>query len=99
MRISPEEWKYFVIEFSGNNENTQNLRLSADLLKNDINIGFSFLSIPDAPGYGRGDNRFISSAFFVDHLIDLRKNIILDSNELLEIPNNYENIVNLDVDK
>lgn len=65
------------------------------MLKHDINIGFEFLSMPGVVGYARGDNRYISSTFFVDHEMGPPQEISLDSNELLEIQTNYNNIKNL----
>jgi hypothetical protein len=96
VRLPRKEWRYYVISFDGFSDKIVDLRYSANLLKHDISIGFEFLSLLGDDNYGWGDNRFISSTFFVDHQMGPQQELFLESDELLEIKNIHNNIVNLD---
>jgi len=94
--LPPDEWRYYVISFSGSNDKIQDIEYSANLLEHDINIGFTFISHEGMDGYGVIYNRYITSTFFADQRIGFQQEVVLQSNELLEINTNYDTIVNLD---
>jgi hypothetical protein len=94
--LPSKDWRYYVISFNGFNDKILNIEYSANLLKHDINIGFTFFSQQEIGAYGIGYNPFITSTFFADKTMDFQQEISLKSNELLEIKTNYNSITNLD---
>ncbi len=95
IQLPPEEWRYHVISFDGSNDKIGDIEYSANLLKHDINVAFTFFSQEGIPS-GIMYNPYITSTFFADRGIRLHEEILLESNELLEINTNYDGIVNLD---
>ncbi|GAI25035.1 unnamed protein product, partial [marine sediment metagenome] len=93
--LPPEDWRYYVISFKGPNDNIMDIEYSANLLKHDINIGFTFLS-HEGKAFGVLYNLYILSTFFADQRIGFQQEISFGPNELLEINTNYNNITNLD---
>lgn len=93
--LPPEDWRYYVISFEGSNDKIMDIEYSANLLKHDINIGFTFFSY-EGKASGVGYNPYIVSTFFADQRIGFQQEISLGSSELLEINTNYNNITNLD---
>lgn len=94
-QLPPREWRYYVISFDGSNDKIQDIEYSADLLEHDINVAFAFFSQEGMPS-GIMYNPYITSTFFAERRMHLPEEILLESNELLEINTNYDAIVNLD---
>ncbi len=95
IQLPPKEWRYYVISFDGSNDKIRDIEYSANLLEHDINVAFTFFSQEGIPS-GIIYNPYIASTFFTDREIGLHEEVLLESNELLEINTNYDGIVNLD---
>ncbi len=85
-----DQWRYYVISYSPSNSKLRDVEYAANLLKNDISLGYSFL----APGLVYDKAQI--STFFDDHsgYIEIPKSIT--DEELGQITTNYNLITGLD---
>ena len=96
--LPPDEWKYYVISFNGSNVKLGDLGYAANLLRNDISIGYTFLyNIDNIPGpAGIVSHLPIITTFFVDRYPHVGPLNPIKPSELLEITPNYNLITGLD---
>ncbi len=96
--LPPDEWNYYVISFNGSNDKLGDLEYAANLLRNDINLGYTFLyNIDNFPGSaGIVFHLPQITTFFVDHYMFVGPSNPIESSELLEITPNYNLITGLD---
>jgi hypothetical protein len=94
--LPPDEWKYYVISFYGFNDKIRDIEYAANLLKDDISIGYVFFNdINGLPG-GIGYSPAEVSTFFIDNYITLETPKSIGHAELREITTNYNLITGLD---
>lgn len=94
--LPPDKWKYYVISFYGSNDKLRDIEYSANLLKNDISLGYVFFNdiggLPSGIGYQLAE----VSTFFVDHHMTWEAPKSIKHSELGEITTNYDLITSLD---
>jgi len=95
-RLPPEKWRYYVISFSPTNDKLGDLEYAANLLKNDINIGYAFFN--DSSGFPSGIvyNMAQISTFFSDRHGHMEIPKPIDNDELRQITTNYSLVTGLD---
>jgi hypothetical protein len=69
--LQPESWRYWAVEFDGINEKIFELGCACELIENEIELGFCFLS-DISGGQGFIWNPFSLSTFFQNHNQPLR---------------------------
>lgn len=89
-RVPPEKWRYYVVSFSPTNNKLRDLEYAANLLKNDISLGYSFFTS------GMGYDMAHISTFFGDRHGRMQKPKSLTDEELRQITTNYGLITSLD---
>jgi hypothetical protein len=98
-QMPPDQWRYYVISYSPNNSKMRDVEYAADLLKNDISLGYSFIKS------GVIYNPFQISTFFHDPPQLIHGHYFYDptetpksitDEELGQITTNYGLITNLD---
>jgi len=93
--LPPDSWRYYVISFHGSSENLRNIQHAANLLKDDLNLGWTFHN--DNAGSGAISYLLADiSTFFVDHPFFYESPKSLGIDELREITSNYNLITGLD---
>lgn len=87
-----DQWRYYVISFSRTNDKLINIQYAANLLKNDISLGYSFFSA----GAGIVFNMAQISTFFGDLPLGITTPKSITDKELGQITTNYDLITDLD---
>jgi hypothetical protein len=91
-QLSPEEWRYWIIEFDGTNIELQNLHYACALIANDFELGFHF-AFHDGAGKSFGWDPAALHTFTQHHRPLPAKKIL--QQDLLEIRRNFDDIKNL----
>ncbi len=96
-KLPRQKWNYHVISFSGSNSKLGDLEYPANLLRNSISFGYTFLyNMDNIPGpAGIVSHPPSIATFFVDHY-HIEPSNPIESSELHEIQVNYDNINILD---
>ena len=89
-QIPPDQWRYYVISYFPNNINLRYIEYAANLLKNDISLGYSFFAS------GIGYHKAQISTFFSDLHSPLQIPKSITDEELGQISTNYSLITGLD---
>jgi len=90
LQLPPEQWRYYVISYSPNSSKLRYIEHAANLLKNDISLGYGFF----ASGISYYDAKI--STFFVDLHASLQIPKSITDEELGQISTNYSLITGLD---
>ena len=88
--LPPNEWRYYVISFSPTNNKLRDLEYAANLLKNDISLGYIFFAS------GIGYDMAQISTFFGDRHGQMEIPKPIADDELGQITTNYGLITGLD---
>jgi Apea-like HEPN len=64
--LPPDQWRYWVIEFTGMNSETEHLALSLSLQESEIELGFEFLYPEGLTGYAFGLRTAQVVSFFLE---------------------------------
>ena len=88
--LPPDQWRYYVISYSPNNSKLRDIEHAANLLKNDISLGYSFF----ASGIAYHEAQI--STFFGDLHSSLQIPKSITDEELGQISTNYSLITGLD---
>jgi len=91
-RLPPEKWKYYVISFKNTNDKIRTIEYAANLLKNDISLGYTFFTKVGGVGFSQAE----ISTFFIDHYTFWNTFKSIKRSEFLEISYNYNLITGLD---
>jgi hypothetical protein len=91
-QLPPNKWKYYVISFKNTNDKLRTIEYAANLLKNDISLGYTFFNQFGGVVFSQAE----ISTFFIDHYIDWYTVKSIKRSEIHEINHNYNMITNLD---
>lgn len=95
--LPKENWKYFIISFTGSNTELQSVQFAASLLENDLELGFVFLAQSGLDGFGFGWNPQWLSSFFYDREFS-EPAINVASDEINNIFDNYTQIKKINLE-
>ena len=92
--LPQQDWRYWVIAFEGYNTEIPELGFASALLKNDLELGFTVLSldiIRDAPSGSQGYLWHLPSLFsyFLDDMFGKKPVVNINSADIGEIGTNY----------
>jgi hypothetical protein len=97
-QLPEDKWRYWVISFEGTNSELEYIEASASLLKHDLELGFTVfrkISLGNGEGYGW----HIPSLFsFFDSPSSSEPAVVVSTNEIREIPENYHLIKKISPD-
>jgi len=95
--LPKSKWRYWLISFEGTNDKIREIEYAANLLKHDINIAFTFVRDETLQKYGIMYTPSILYTLISD-TTRIPEVLSVDTDELLEIGNNYNLISDLDKD-
>ncbi|OHB56452.1 MAG: hypothetical protein A2173_01245 [Planctomycetes bacterium RBG_13_44_8b] len=96
--LPEDKWRYWVILFEGTNKELQDIESAAFLLKHDIELGFTIFgknSLSSGEGYGWHTPSLFS---FFDSPSSNEPAVLVSTNEIREIPENYHLIKKISLD-
>ncbi|RCJ30514.1 hypothetical protein A6769_33180 [Nostoc punctiforme NIES-2108] len=95
--LEPEEWKYYILAFQGNNSEIYNLQQVANLAEIELEIALVFLYHKEVGGYGIQKNPIHSfNCFFEIDRNDSYSHESINDTHLQEVSLIYQDFKNLD---
>ncbi|MEH2077787.1 MAG: hypothetical protein V7K57_25875 [Nostoc sp.] len=94
--LDPENWKYYVIKFSGNNSKISDLSLTANLTEVELEFGLQFLYFEELKNFGIQKQPTHTFNYFHEMNSGLPSTESIDSVTLQDIGSVYQNYQQLD---